>query len=137
MKSFAKSLIVALTLGVTTSFSSFAGTTVTEQPTDSVSFKSGIYTSNDGKLHVALDKQTGSVVTIQLKNNQGVTLYTQRLGKKAENCRLAFNVDNLKDGIYQLDITDGVATVSKSVTLKTHQPEAPKRLVQTDVLASN
>ncbi|QKZ15316.1 hypothetical protein [Spirosoma sp. KUDC1026] len=136
MKSFAKSFIVALTLGVATSFASFAGTTNPEQPTDSASFKSGIYTSNDGKLHVALDKQTGRVVTIQLKNDKGVALYTQRLGKKAENCRLAFNVDSLKDGVYQLDITDGTSTTSKSVTLTTHQPEVPKRLVQTDVLAS-
>jgi|GEM_PF-920011 hypothetical protein len=135
MKSFAKSLIVALT--VATSFASFAGTTITEQPTGSAPFKSGVYTSNDGKLHVSLDKQTGNVVTIQLKSNTGETLYTQRLSKKDEKCRLVFNVDNLKDGTYQLHITDGVATVSKSVTLTTHQPEAPKRLVQTEVLASN
>ncbi|GAB3746895.1 hypothetical protein [Spirosoma pomorum] len=137
MKSFAKFFFFALTLGVATSFASFAGDKNPEQPTEKTPFKSGIYTSVDGKLHVALDKQAGSTVTIQLKNNMGVTLYTQRLGKKAENCRLVLNVDSLQDGIYQLDITNGTDTISKSVTLTTNQPQAPKRQVHTEALASN
>ncbi|UFH54713.1 T9SS type A sorting domain-containing protein [Spirosoma sp. KNUC1025] len=129
MKTFIKSFALALSLGILT-----AGVSVSEakpigRPTSAVSYKTGIYTSVSGKLHIALDKQTGGAVDIRLKNADGKIMYREHLGKNESKYRTQLDMSELPDGVYQVEITNGVDVTTHSVTLSTEQPTTPNRLV--------
>ena len=131
MKTLIKPLLLALSL-------SFVTVSISEakpgRPAVS-SFKTGIYTTVTGKLQIALDKQAGGPVDIQLKSSTGKVLYSQHLGKKETQFRTRLNVDDLADGDYLLEITNGVETTRQIVTLKTKQPTTLNRVIQTEVVA--
>jgi hypothetical protein len=99
-------------------------------------FKTGIYSSVSGKLHIALDKQPGGPVDIQLKSSDGTLLYTKHVGKKDATFRTCLNLDELADGEYTLLITNGVETSRQTITLKTPQPAALSRTIRTEAVAA-
>lgn len=130
MKTLVKSLLVAFTLGLVSSASSFAEDTPGIRPAAVASYKTGIYSTVTGQLNVALDKETGSTVDISLKNEDGTVLYTKHLGKNERNYRVRLNLSELADGTYQLAITNGVETTTQAVTLRTNYPVKPERVVK-------
>ncbi|MBD2755010.1 hypothetical protein [Spirosoma validum] len=129
MKTLIKSLALALSLGFVTSAATFAETNPIGRPTSAASFKTGIYSTVTGTLRVSVDKETGGKVDVRLKNADGKTLYTQHLSKNDRNCRLLLNLNDLEDGVYQLEITNGVETTTQNVTLLTKLPSTPNRIV--------
>ncbi|GAB4040565.1 hypothetical protein [Spirosoma jeollabukense] len=129
MKTLIKSLALALTLGFVTSVSTFANTNPGGRQTVVSSFKSAIYTTVGGKLSIALDKEVGGVVDVQLKTKDGRVVYSQHLGKKESKYRTLLNVSELPDGDYQVEITNGVERTLHTVTIATQQPVMPSRLV--------
>lgn len=129
MKTLIKPLLLALSL-------SFVAVSFTEAKPGHpavTTFKTGIYSSVSGKLHIALDKQAGGPVDIQLKSSSGTLLYSQRLGKKETEFRIRLNLDDLADGTYLLEITNGVETTRQTITLKTKEAIALNRIIQTEV----
>lgn len=133
MKTLIKPLFLALSL-------SFVAVSISEaKPVRPAvaTFKTGIYTSVSGKLNIALDKQTGGPVDIQLKRSSGELLYSQHLGKKETAFRTRLNLDDLVDGDYVLEITNGVETTRQTISLKTRQPAVANRIVQTEAVAAN
>lgn len=129
MKTLIKSFVVALSLGVLTSVASFAEGKPGSRPSTVASYKAGIYTSVDGKLNIGLDKQKGGAVDVSLKGANGKVFYSQHLGKNESTYRSRLNVSELPDGVYVIEITNGVETTKHQVTLSTKQPESPVRLV--------
>lgn len=133
MKALIKPLFLALSL-------TFALVSISEakpgRPAVST-FKTGIYSSINGKLNIALDKQPGGPVDIQLKSSDGTLLYTQRISKKDSTFRTRLNLDELADGQYTLMITNGVETTRQTITLKTPQPASLDRTIRTEVVAAN
>ena len=132
MKTLIKPLLLALSLSfVAVSFSEAKPGRPVE-----ITFKTGIYSSVNGKLNIALDKQAGGSVDIMLKNSDGSLLYSQHVGKKETSFRTRLNLDELTDGDYVLMITNGVETTRQTITLKTNQPAAHNRIIQAEVVAS-
>lgn len=129
MKTLIKSLVVAFTLTAVTFSASLANTNPGIRPSTVAAYKTGIYTTVTGKLHVSLDKETTGAVDIKLKNHDGTVLFAQRLGKKEKIARISFNLTELPDGDYQLEITNGVETTTQTVSLSTPQPSVTSRLV--------
>lgn len=129
MKTLVKSLALALSLGIITSAASFADTNPIGRPVSVATYKTGIYSTLAGTLRVAVDKEMGGAVDIRLKDSEGKSLYTQHLGKNEGSCRLLLNLNNLEDGVYQLEITNGVETTTQRVTLSTKHPATPSRIV--------
>ena len=132
MKTLIKSLALAFSLAVVTSAASFANTTEANpigRPSSAASYKSAIYTTVSGKLNIALDKETGGAVDIKLKNVEGAVVYTQHIGKNESKYRTRLNLSELPDGVYQVEITNGVDVTTHSVTLSTQQPNTPARVV--------
>ena len=129
MKTLIKPLLLALSL-------SFVAVSFTEAKPGHpavATFKTGIYSSVSGKLHIALDKQAGGPVDILLKSSSGTLLYSQHLGKKETEFRIRLNLDDLADGTYLLEITNGVETTRQTITLKTKEAIALNRIIQTEV----
>ena len=129
MKTLIKPLLVAFTLGLVTLSASFAEANPIGRTGAVASYKTGIYTTLDGKLNVAVNKETGGAVYIRLKNTDGKVLYAQHLGKNERSCRLRLNLSDLEDGVYQLEITNGVETTAQNVTVATNHPTTPIRIV--------
>lgn len=129
MKTLIKSLALALTLSAVTSAVSVAETNPGSRPTSSVAYKTGIYTTQTGQLHIALDKQTGGAVDVRLKRADGKVLFTQHVGKNESKYRTRLNLNELSDGVYQVEVTNGAETTTQNVTISTQQPSAPSRVI--------
>ena len=129
MKTLIKPLLVAFSLGLVTLSASFAETNPIGRTAAVASYKTGIYTTIEGKLNVAVNKETGGAVDIRLKKANGTVVYEQHLGKNETAYRVRLDLDELEDGVYQLEITNGVETTTQSVTVVTNQPTTPNRIV--------
>ncbi|GAB3319032.1 hypothetical protein GCM10027299_11220 [Larkinella ripae] len=126
MKTLVNFLLVALTLGC---FSRAQAETHKPigGPKKAAAFQTGIYTTSEGKLQIALRKQTGGTVRIRLVNSAGVELLYHKIGKRREATRLRLDVSALPDGLYRVEITNGLETTTREVTLAaTHASVAPR-----------
>ncbi|WP_247235624.1 hypothetical protein [Telluribacter sp. SYSU D00476] len=110
---------------------SFASTETATTPEKGFTFNSSAYTSvTTQQLHVAVEKQEGRKVQIQLLNEQGDVLVDEVVGKKKNSYRARIEVNHLQDGTYKLLITDGTTTQSRTIKLSTSAPvTAPARVV--------
>lgn len=129
MKTLIKSLALALSLGMVTTAATVAETNPIGRPAAVATYKTGIYSTMTGTLSVAIDKEIGGSVDIRLKNAGGKALYSQHLGKSERTCRLRLNLNDLEDGVYTLEITNGVETTKQAVTLSTKNPAMSSRIV--------
>lgn len=129
MKTLIKSFAFALTLGIVTSAATFAETNPGINPDKTASYQSAVYTTNSGKISIALDKQKGSTADIKLKNNDGQVLYSYHLGKNENTYRSRLSVNDLPDGVYQVEISNGAEVTTHTVTVSTQQPTAPSRVI--------
>ncbi|RAJ94532.1 putative secreted protein (Por secretion system target) [Larkinella arboricola] len=130
MKALFNTLLVALTVA----FTSFTAAQAENhkpigQPKKVAAFQSGMYTTQEGKLQVAVNKETGSAVMVRLVNQAGKEVFAQSIGKRQQAVRLRLDVSNLPDGIYQVEITNGVETTTQELKLDTRKPTAVQRLV--------
>jgi hypothetical protein len=129
MKTLIKSLALALSLAAVTSSVTFAEINPGGNTKVVATYKTGIYMTKDGKLNIALDKGKGGTVSINLKGADGRLLYSRHLGKNDQIYRTRLNLNQLEDGVYQVEITNGVETTTQSVTISTQQPTMPDRLI--------
>ncbi|MGA0557380.1 T9SS type A sorting domain-containing protein [Larkinella sp. VNQ87] len=126
MKALFNTLLVALT--VTAASFNVANAEI-NKPKKAAAFQSGLYTTVDGKLQIAVQKETTSPVLVRLLDQKGKALFVQQIGKRQDAVRLRLDVSNLPDGVYQVAISNGVATTTKEVTLATQQPTTTARFV--------
>lgn len=131
MKTLIQSIALALTLGIVTSTVSLADTTPNPgtRPTTAVSYKTGIYSTPYSQLNIALDKEKGGAIDLRLKGADGKVLYAEHVGKNERNYRARLNLSALADGVYLLEVTNGVETTTQTVTISTNQPSAPSRVI--------
>ena len=137
MKTLIKPLFVALSFAFATVVASPADANPIGRPAAVATYKSAIYTTAAGKLNIALDKQTGGSVDIRLKNADGTVLFSQHLGKNDQKYRTRLNLNELPDGQYQLEMTNGLETTHQTITLSTPKVAAPERVILTEVAINN
>ncbi|GAB3914878.1 hypothetical protein GCM10028803_60940 [Larkinella knui] len=120
MKTLIKSLLVAFTLTAVTFSTSWAESNKPiGKPKNAVAFQSSMYTTNAGKVQIAVNKQTGGKVEVRLTNSAGKEVFVQSIGKRQEAARLRLDVSALPDGVYQVAISNGVETTTQELTLAT------------------
>ncbi|MFD1139895.1 T9SS type A sorting domain-containing protein [Larkinella insperata] len=126
MKAIVNTLLVALTLTVT----SFSTTQAdTRKPKQAAAFQSGMHTTAEGKVQIAVQKETTGAVTVRLINAEGREVFVQPIGKRQQAVRLRLDVSSLPDGIYQIAISNGLTTTTQELTLATKRPTAAPRLI--------
>ncbi|MBC3787914.1 T9SS type A sorting domain-containing protein [Spirosoma utsteinense] len=127
MKTLLTSLLIAASL---TSFSAtHAENGPARKPAQVASYQSGMYTTADGKLNIALDKQAGGTVDVRLINQEGKVLYDQQVGKHQTTARLRLDLSELPDGAYKVVISNGKDVTTKAVTILTKPVATLARLV--------
>lgn len=128
MKTSIKSLALALSFSIVAASTSFGEIKPGNHPT-TVSYQESIYTTKDGKLAIALNKEVGGKVNIQLKNKDGFVLYSHQVSKNESQSRLRLDLSELPDGVYQVEITNGTEAKTHTVTISTPQPQVTSRVV--------
>ena len=132
MKTLIQPLLVALSFSLVTITTSMAATPSTDRPARPAvvaAYKTSIYPTAEGKLNIALDKETGGAVMIRLTNSTGKEFFTERVSKNQKATRLRLDVSGLPDGAYYVVITNGVEPTKHTLQLGTQQPSVSTRLV--------
>ncbi len=96
-------------------------------PTKPASFDASVYVTVNNTIKLAVDKTTAESLRISLHEvGKGDDLFSKLIGKKQTNARLQLNVDELPNGVYELEIksASGVRIV-KQVQLGTVTPTVP------------
>jgi hypothetical protein len=120
MKTLIKSLLVAFTLTAVTFTASLADTNKPAgKPKTAAAFKSSMYKTIEGKIQIAVQKETGGTVLVRLTNSAGKEFFVKQFGKRQEAARVRLDVSALPDGVYQVAITNGVETTTQELTLAT------------------
>lgn len=119
MKTLFASALIALTLAASTTFAADNAGKANAKST----FQSAVYPMvNSMKVGVNVNKEKESKVSIRLIDSNGQTLATRRLGKGSESTNLRFDLNNLEDGVYTVEISDGASKEVKMVKLQTNIP---------------
>jgi hypothetical protein len=138
MKTFIKSLAVALTVGVvsfSTSVAATPGMDVADasapkiRPVVHSAYQSVVYPSQvEPVIHVIVVKEEGSTVQIRFKTNQGETLAERFVGRGKEKVAMKFRLNELPDGAYRVEITNGRDVTTKTIKLSTQPQESPRTI---------
>lgn len=128
MKTIAKTLLAAL-LFSTASFAADvpASPAASVSPTATTnSYKVAVYpsTTMPSKLNVMVERAPGKTMDIYLRNADGSVLATQYIGKKEGNFWLKFDLSELQDGLYSIELISGNDRSVHQIELstKTAQP---------------
>lgn len=122
MKTLFACVLIALTFRT-------ASVALADGPKDAVeaksSFQSAVYpVANSLKVSVTVTKPKESSVNVRLLNQAGETLTVLKLGKDNESSTIRFDLSDLEDGTYRVEISNGFKTAVKTVTLQTSPPIA-------------
>ncbi|GAB3898169.1 hypothetical protein GCM10028803_17220 [Larkinella knui] len=120
MKTLFASALLALTLGT----ASLAWADDNKENAEAKStFQSAVYpVINSMKVSVNVSKAKDSKVNVRLVNEAGQTLTVLKLGKDNESSTIRFDMNNLEDGIYKVEVSDGSRTEVKTVKVQTSTP---------------
>ena len=97
---------------------------VDEEKKVEATYQVGMYfDGSSNTIKTFYEKAKGQNLKVVLKNTNGKTLHTSYVAKKATAASIHFNVKDLPDGNYVLEMTDGDVTTKKDLKLDTTQPE--------------
>lgn len=80
------------------------------------------------KLMVVVQKPEGRVVQLRILNQQGQTLATEKLAKKLHTVHTRFDLTELPDGVYRVEITDFKNKQIEQFTLRSPRVTASRQL---------
>lgn len=120
MKTTFKTFAVALAL-IATAFTANAEDKETKK---AAGFATGIYATKSGKINVLVEKaNVDANTTLLLKNEKGNIVYQETVGKKNQKFGRTLNVDELKSGTYQIEVTSQGETKIKSFEVSSQESE--------------
>jgi hypothetical protein len=129
MKTLLTPLFIAASLLVASFSSTHAENGPARKPGQAASYQSGMYTTAEGKLSIALDKQTGGTVAVRFVNQTGQVLFDQQMGKRQTTARFRLDLSGLPDGAYQVVISNGKDVTTHAVTISSKPAAASARLI--------
>jgi hypothetical protein len=120
MKTAATSILTAFAFVI--SLTSFSQATLPIDPAKPAeTYATSFYTAVDGRLVLSLKKDVGPVVSIRLNQADGATLFTQQVTKRQTNTQVRFDMSQLPDGDYTVEVSDGARVTKHQVQLNTPQ----------------
>jgi len=129
MKTFIKSIACALAL---TSTVAFAHPTKEEKVATNTRpvavFESSAYVTNDANIKVAIKKNKAEKVFLTLKDADGDVLFKQTVSKNEMSYAAKFNINELADGVYNLEIEAGESRVVKQLNVVSKKIEVERKV---------
>lgn len=102
MKPSIKTIAMTMVIAATVAFNSFADD---KESKKAAAFGTGIFASNTGKIHVAVDKYTDARAVVVITNQNGEAYYRETMERGTGKFRKAFNVDELPAGTYTIEVS--------------------------------
>ena len=131
MKTLVQTLIAALLLGTAT----FAGTPAT-MPTASNpvvttdSYKVAVFPSaTPSHLKVYIERNPGQSMSVLLKSTDGALLAKKHIGKNQGNLNLQFDMTDLPDGTYKVEVVSGNDVTTYPITINTKPAQEAARTI--------
>lgn len=137
MKTTAQSLIAALLLSTAT-FAAPLNTppmpTAANPTVTTNSYRIAVFPSSVAptKVHVYVEHQPGKAMNVYLRDARGNVLATQRIGRNDSKVRFKFDLAELTDGNYRVDVACGSDQSSHPIMLTTETPVTPARVITID-----
>lgn len=103
------------------SASAFA--TGNEQVVNSASIKTGVYFSKDGKLNINVENSLNKMTKVQILDSRNQVVFQDSKRYPSHLSKLKVDVNQLPDGAYTVQVTNGKDTVNHNVQLETPQKE--------------
>jgi hypothetical protein len=100
----------------------------TAAPEKALSFDASVYVTTQNKIRMAVEKTAAEPLTLTLRDNNQKVVYTKNINKKDMKMAFQFDVSELSDGTYELEIASKDGSIKKQVDLKTPKPN-PSRQV--------
>ncbi|WP_420148913.1 hypothetical protein [Spirosoma sp.] len=131
MKTLAHSLLTALLLSTATFASTAATTPTAANPTVTTeSYKAAVFpAASPSKLNVFVERTPGQMMIVSLKGTDGKVLARQLVNKKQGNFRFQFDMSDLQDGTYSVELSSGNDVTVYPVTLATQPVQTPTRTI--------
>ena len=122
MKTLVKTFAIALLSAV--SFISNATTDNNGNLNAQKTFAVGVYqTINTMKMNVMVEKLAGKRLSVILKSESGEVLHAEYIRKNDTAYRGKFDLQELEDGKYTFEISDGESKIVKNVQVGTVKPQ--------------
>ncbi|UFH55670.1 hypothetical protein [Spirosoma sp. KNUC1025] len=131
MKTFAHSLLTALLLSTATFASTAATTPTAANPTVTTSsYKVAVFPSaTPSRLNVFVERTPGQSMVVSLKSTEGKVLGKQLISKKQGNFRFQFDMSELQDGTYTVELSSGNDVTVYPVTLASQPIQVSTRTI--------
>lgn len=101
---------------------SFAAPTEDPKETAKTSYSVNVFKGKQGKVNFLLEKAAGKKLTVSLRNAKGDILFSENISKNATGYARRFDMNELADGQYHIEVTDGETIVKKDISLNTNKP---------------
>ncbi|MFD2572604.1 hypothetical protein ACFSUS_18335 [Spirosoma soli] len=89
-------------------------------PTAPTAVRSAVFPSAAGKaVNVVIEKPAGQTLVVRMVDKQNHLLFTQTISKNVTSHRTKFNVEELTDGNYEIELVNGQEVSRHSFTLST------------------
>ncbi|MFN8354644.1 MAG: hypothetical protein U0Y10_09370 [Spirosomataceae bacterium] len=95
---------------------------------DPASFKAAVVSTTNSKVNVTIENIGTSSIAVLLKDAYGNVLSTGHVGKKQKQQIIKFDLHEVADGKYYLQITDGKEEITKEVVISTKYT-VPERIM--------
>jgi hypothetical protein len=99
-----------------------------EKAKKGASIETGVYSSTDGTLHVNIEKSPTASASVVILNADGDVLIREGIGKKQTGVSFIFNLENLKDGKYELVVASQGKREVKEFTIQSEKTITQRRL---------
>ncbi|QMW02665.1 hypothetical protein [Spirosoma foliorum] len=132
MKTFTQSLLTALLLSTATlaATASTIPAPSTTAPVTTGSYKVAVFPSaTPSKLNVFVERTPGQKMTVSLKSADGALLDKQFINRKQGNFHFQFDLTDLSDGAYQVEVAAGTDVTTYPVTIATKPVQTPSRTI--------
>jgi len=118
MKTTINSLLIAFAL--VSSLSTLSQANPINRPgKQAVAYATSLYTANDGRLVLSMEKQAGNYLTVRVNKANGKTLLTQQVAKRQTSAQVRFDLSQLPDGEYTIEVSNGEKVTTHQVSLNT------------------
>jgi hypothetical protein len=96
-----------------------------------LSFDASAFVNSKNQIRLSVVKPTTETLTVVLRDEKNHVLYERVLPKSESKPAILFNVDNLEDGQYEIEVRSNQGSIRKQVKLMTSQQ--PQRLISMQV----
>lgn len=118
MKTFIKTAICAIALSASTvSFAEEKESKRNEPNKSTSTFEASVYVANDATIRLAIVKTASTKVAVRLINAKNEVVYSDKINEKDLQSAYKFDVEQLQNGDYTLEITSDNKLVTKHIHL--------------------